>query len=104
ARETGRGRDVDVSLLDTSIAMLSYLATNTLNREEEPQRLSACGHPALYPSQVFETSDGYVALICFKEKFWRELCDVMGQPDLAEEPRFRTFSDRLANRDELLRI
>jgi crotonobetainyl-CoA:carnitine CoA-transferase CaiB-like acyl-CoA transferase len=104
ARETGRGRDVDVSLLDTSIAMLSYLATNTLNREYEPERLSASAHPSLYPSQVFETSDGYVALICFKEKFWRELCDVMGQPDLAEEPRFRTFSDRLANRDELLRI
>jgi crotonobetainyl-CoA:carnitine CoA-transferase CaiB-like acyl-CoA transferase len=104
ARATGQGRDVDVSLLDTSISMLSYLATNTLNREYEPERLSASAHPSLYPSQVFETADGYVAVICFKEKFWRELCDVIGQPDLADEPRFRTFSDRLANREELLRI
>jgi crotonobetainyl-CoA:carnitine CoA-transferase CaiB-like acyl-CoA transferase len=104
ARSTGRGRDVDVSLLDTSIAMLSYLATNTLNREYEPERLSASAHPSLYPSQVFKTEDGYVAVICFKEKFWRELCDVMGRPELAVDPRFRSFADRLANREALLAI
>ncbi|MFN8635800.1 MAG: CoA transferase [Chloroflexota bacterium] len=104
ARATGQGRDVDVSLLDTSISMLSYLATNTLNREYEPERLSASAHPSLYPSQVFETADGYVAVICFKEKFWQELCAVMGTPELADEPRFRRFADRLANREELLRI
>ena len=104
ARATGRGGDVDVSLLDTSIAMLSYLAINTLNRDYEPERMSASAHPSLYPSQVFETADGYVAIICFKEKFWRELCDVLGRPELAEETRFRTFADRLANRAELLPI
>ena len=104
ARATGRGRDVDVSLLDTSISMLSYLATNTLNREYEPERLSSSAHPSLYPSQVFSTADGYVAIICFKEKFWRELCLAMEQPALADEARFRTFSDRLANREALLEI
>src|SRR6185436_13427521 len=104
ARATGIGRDVDVSLLDTSISMLSYLATNTLNREYEPERLSSSAHPSLYPSQVFRTRDGYVAIICFKEKFWQELCAVMGQPALADDPRFRRFADRLANREELLRI
>ncbi|MDP8921575.1 MAG: CoA transferase [Chloroflexota bacterium] len=102
ARATGRGGDVDVSLLDTLIAMLSYLAINTLNREYEPERLSASAHPSLYPSQVFETADGYVAIICFKEKFWRELCDVFGRSELAEDPRFRSFADRLAHRAELL--
>lgn len=104
ARATGQGRDVDVSLLDTSISMLSYLATNTLNREYEPERLSASAHPSLYPSQVFETADGYVAIICFKEKFWQELCAAMGRPELASEPRFASFKDRLANREALLGI
>ena len=104
ARATGQGRDVDVSLLDTSISMLSYLATNTLNRDYEPERLSSSAHPSLYPSQVFRTADGYVAIICFKEKFWQELCAVMGQPALADEPRFKRFADRLANREELLSI
>jgi crotonobetainyl-CoA:carnitine CoA-transferase CaiB-like acyl-CoA transferase len=104
ARATGRGRDVDVSLLDTSISMLSYLATNTLNREYEPERLASSAHPSLYPSQVFATADSYIAIICFKEKFWRELCAVMDQPALADEPRFLTFADRLANREPLLRI
>ena len=104
ARATGQGRDVDVSLLDTSISMLSYLATNTLNREYEPERLSSSAHPSLYPSQVFRTADGYVAVICFKEKFWQELCAVMGRPELAEEPRFARFADRLANREALLEL
>jgi crotonobetainyl-CoA:carnitine CoA-transferase CaiB-like acyl-CoA transferase len=104
ARATGVGRDVDVSLLDTSISMLSYLATNTLNQEYEPERLRASAHPSLYPSQVFRTADGYVALICFKEKFWQELCAVMGVPEVADEPRFRRFADRLANRTALLEI
>jgi crotonobetainyl-CoA:carnitine CoA-transferase CaiB-like acyl-CoA transferase len=104
ARTTGKGRDVDVSLLDTSISMLSYLATNTMNREYEPERLSSSAHPSLYPSQVFRTSDGYLAIICFKEKFWQELCEVMGQPELAAEPRFNSFASRLANREVLLRI
>jgi len=104
ARATGRGRDVDVSLLDTSIAMLSYLATNTLNRDYEPERLSSSAHPSLYPSQVFSTADGYVAIICFKEKFWHELCQAMDRAALAEEPRFRSFADRLAHREALLAI
>jgi crotonobetainyl-CoA:carnitine CoA-transferase CaiB-like acyl-CoA transferase len=104
ARATGQGRDVDVSLLDTSVSMLNYLAINTLNREYEPERLSASAHPSLYPSQVFETTDGYVAIICFKEKFWQELCAVIGRPELADEPRFRRFADRLANRAALLEI
>jgi len=102
ARATGRGGDVDVSLLDTSISMLNYLAINTLNREYEPERMSGSAHPSLHPSQVFETADGYVAIICFKEKFWQSLCDVLGRADLAADPRFRTFADRLANRDALL--
>jgi crotonobetainyl-CoA:carnitine CoA-transferase CaiB-like acyl-CoA transferase len=93
---------VDVSLLDTSVSMLNYLAINTLNREYEPERMHASAHPSLYPSQVFETADGYVAIICFKEKFWQELCDAMGRPELADDPRFRRFADRLANRAALL--
>ena len=84
--------------------MLSYLATNTLNREYEPERLSSSAHPSLYPSQVFRTADGYVAIICFKEKFWQELCQAMDRPNLADDPRFRSFSDRLAHRDVLLEI
>ena len=61
-------------------------------------------HPTLYPSQIFRTADGHVAIICVKEKFWRALCAAMGPPELADEPRFRRFADRLANREELLRI
>ncbi len=56
ARETGIGCDVDVSLLDTAVSMLNYVAIWTLNRDFAPERLSASAHPSIVPSQVFETS------------------------------------------------
>jgi crotonobetainyl-CoA:carnitine CoA-transferase CaiB-like acyl-CoA transferase len=102
AQRTGRGCDVDVSLLDTAVSMLSYLAAFHLNRDYEPPRLPSSAHPSLYPSQVFATKDGYLIVICFKEKFWRQLCDLTGLPELKDDPRFVDFSARLANKDELL--
>jgi crotonobetainyl-CoA:carnitine CoA-transferase CaiB-like acyl-CoA transferase len=104
AQRTGRGCDVDVSLLDTAVSMLSYLAAFQLNRDYEPQRLSSSAHPSLYPSQVFRTKDDYIVVICFKEKFWERLCERIELAELPADPRFRRFADRLANKDELLPI
>lgn len=104
AQRTGRGCDVDVSLLDTATAMLSYLACFHLNRGYQPQRLSSSAHPALYPSQVFATKDHWIVIMCFKEKFWRLLCEIIGLPELIRDPRFVEFADRLQNRHELLPI
>lgn len=103
ARATGAGRDVDVSLMDSATAMLAYLATFTLNREYVAERLSHSAHPSLYPSQVFETADGHVAVICFKQKFWQELCVAMEREALLGDPRFDDFAARLKHREVLLR-
>ena len=51
------------------------------------------------PSQLYRTSDGFIFLMCNKEKFWPILCERLGRPEWAEDPRFRSFKDRLANRD-----
>lgn len=102
AQRTGRGCDVDVSLLDTAISMLSYIATFNLNRGVQPERLPDSAHPTLYPAQVFETSDSYIVIMVMKEKFWPLLCEALERPDLAEDPRFRTFDGRLDHRGELI--
>jgi len=101
ARETGTGCDVDVSLLDTAVSMLNYVAIWTLNRDYEPERLSASAHPSIVPSQVFETADGWIVVFCAKEKFWLDLAAAMDAGDLIEDPRFQGFSGRLEHRGEL---
>lgn len=101
ARETGVGCDVDVSLLDTAVSMLNYVAIWTLNRDFEPERLSASAHPSIVPSQVFETADGWIVVFCAKEKFWLDLAAAMDAQDLIDDPRFQGFSGRLEHRNEL---
>ena len=104
AQRTGVGRDVDVSLLDTAVAMLSYLATWTLNRDWQPERMPNSSHQTLVPSQNFETSDGWIVIFCAKENFYRDLVRLMGLPELADDQRFNSFAARLDNRDTLLAL
>lgn len=101
ARTTGAGRDVEVSLADTSLSMLTYLAAWTMNRGFEPHRYSGSAHQTLVPVQTFRTSDGYLTVFCGKEKFWRQLCVCLDDPALAET--FGTFEARLEHRDEVVR-
>jgi crotonobetainyl-CoA:carnitine CoA-transferase CaiB-like acyl-CoA transferase len=101
ARATGVGCDIDVSLLDTAVSMLNYLAVWTLNRDWRPQRLPGGAHQSLVPSQSFRTRDGWIVIMCMKEKFWERLVERTALSPLRDDPRFRTFADRLANRDVL---
>jgi crotonobetainyl-CoA:carnitine CoA-transferase CaiB-like acyl-CoA transferase len=99
ARATGVGCDIDVSLLDTAVSMLNYLAVWTLNRDWRPRRLPGGAHQSLVPSQTFRTRDGWIVIMCMKEKFWERLADRLGVAGLRDDPRFRSFADRLAHRD-----
>jgi len=104
ARATGVGCDLDVSLLDTAISMLNYMAIWTLNRDWRPQRLPEGAHQSLVPSQSFQTRDGWLVIMCMKEKFWERLAERMDLAALRDDPRFRTFADRLAHRHVLVPI
>ena len=64
ARTIGVGSDLDVSLLDTAVSMLNYLAIWTLNRDWQPQRLPEGAHQSLVPSQSFQTRDGWIVIMC----------------------------------------
>jgi crotonobetainyl-CoA:carnitine CoA-transferase CaiB-like acyl-CoA transferase len=102
ARTTGEGGDIDVSLLDTAIAMLNYMAAWSLNREWRPARYPLGAHQSLVPSQTFRTADGWLVVMVMKEKFWSRLVACLERPALADDPRFRTFGDRLAHRGALI--
>jgi len=102
AQRTGVGRDVDISLLDTAVSMLSYFAVWTLNRDWIADRTRSSAHQTIVPAQNFPTRDGWIVIFCNKDKFWRDLVETLGAPELAEDARFRTFADRFANKDALL--
>ena len=102
AQHTGVGRDVDISLLDTAVSMLSYFAIWTLNRDWTAERTRDSAHQTLVPAQNFPTRDGWIVIFCNKEKFWRDLVETLGAPALAEDPRFGSFADRFRHREALL--
>ncbi|HSE03482.1 MAG TPA: CoA transferase [Methylomirabilota bacterium] len=102
AQRTGVGRDLDISLLDTAVSMLSYFAVWTLNRDWIADRTRNSAHQTLVPAQNFATRDGWIVVFCNKEKFWRDLVETLGAPELADDSRFGTFADRFAHKDALL--
>ncbi len=104
AERTGVGGDVDASLFDTAISLLTYVGTWHLTCGYEPKREPDSSHPSQIPSQVLPTKDGWLVVMCAKEKFYRALVTAMDRPDLATDARFNTFAARLANRDELVPV
>lgn len=103
ARRDGVGGDCDVSLFDTAITMLTYLASWNMNSDYTPMRMRNSSHPSLVPFQNFQAADGWFVVACAKEKFWQRLAEVIGHEELATSESYRTFADRRENRDELLK-
>jgi len=101
ARATGAGRDIDVSLFDMALFNTAYQATWYLNEGIVTGRLPRSAHPALTPCQLYRTRDGWIYIMCNKEKFWPALCTKLERPEWAEDARFRRFPDRLRHREVL---
>jgi len=104
AKTTGIGRDVDVSLLDTAVSMLTYFASWQLNSDWEPERTGNSAHQTIVPAQNFQTSDGWITIFCAKEHFWRHFAELIELPELISDERFANFATRYDNREELLPI
>jgi crotonobetainyl-CoA:carnitine CoA-transferase CaiB-like acyl-CoA transferase len=104
ARETGRGGDVETSLYASALAMLNYLAAWNLNLGLRPERLAASAHQSIAPVQIFATRDGWIFVMCMKDRFFTSLCERLGRPELAAEPRFASIAARYAHREPLVAI
>ena len=101
ARSTGRGRDLDVSLFDVAMHNLGYVATWYLNAGVVTNREPRSSHPSLTPSQLYRTKDGWLFLMCNKEKFWPALAEALAKPEWATDPDYATFAARLKNRERI---
>ncbi|HFQ94848.1 MAG TPA: CoA transferase [Anaerolineae bacterium] len=102
ARErTGEGQRIDMALLDSQVALMSYVASNYLVSGEIPQRLGNA-HPNIVPYQPFPARDQMFAFACGNDGQWQKFCAAVNHPEWAADPRFATNTDRLAHREELV--
>ena len=104
AFRSGQGCDVDVTLYDVAMHQLTYPATWYMNEGHAAERRPRSGHPAIVPCEMFPTADGSLFIMCMTPKFWTELCEAISRPELAADPRFSGFPQRLANREALVDI
>jgi len=100
-RRTGKGRHIDVSMLDAQVAMLTYQAAYYLQSGEVPGPQGR-SHESIPTYRSFDAANGTRLAICANtERMWQGLCGVLGLEALCGDPRFLTNDDRFANRDAL---
>lgn len=96
----GEGQRVEVDLLSALPASLVNQGSAFTIADEVPGRLGN-RHPSIAPYELLRTGDGELVVAVGNDRQFRDLCDVLGLPALAEEERFATNSARVANRDAL---
>lgn len=100
--KTGHGKYIEVSLYDSAIFSMSYIAEIYLLTNKIPSKMGSA-HPSIVPYQAFRCADNkYIAIAVTNEKFWENLCNALNMKELCNDPRFKTNPDRVKNRDELI--
>ena len=94
---TGMGQQIDIGMLDTSVAWLANQAMNYLATGENPARLGN-DHPNIVPYQVFASADGHIVLSIGNDPTFARFCELFGLAHLLEDARFRTNAARVENR------
>lgn len=97
---TGKGQQIDMSLLDVATSCMANQNLNYLSTGTAPQRLGNT-HPNLAPYQVMDCADGWVIIAVGNDGQFARFCELLGLADLAEDARFATNADRVASRDAL---
>jgi len=100
---TGNGRTLELSLYETALSLLAYQLVGYLGTAFVPGR-EGSAFPQIAPYQSFPTRDGELMIVAANDKLFGALCVVLGLPELAGDPRFRTNPDRVANRVELVAL
>src|SRR4051794_22445949 len=98
---TGRGCLVDTALIDSTVGVLANQALNYLVSGVTPKRIGNA-HPNIVPYQVFPVADGHIIIATGNDSQFVKLCGVLGAPEIAQDPAYRSNSDRLAKRGELV--
>ena len=97
---SGTGQFIDISLLDSIMPLMGWVAANLLIGNQQPVLLGNDNFTAA-PSGTFVTKDGYINIAANQQKQWEDLADTLGMPELKTDPRFQERDTRKANRKAL---
>lgn len=100
---TGAGDHIDIAMLDVQVGFLANQAMNYLVSGTPPRR-AGNAHPNIQPQDVFPCRDGHLVLVVGNDGQFAKFCEVIGQPDLANDSRFATNAGRVRNRLDLADI
>jgi crotonobetainyl-CoA:carnitine CoA-transferase CaiB-like acyl-CoA transferase len=104
AREmTGEGQLLDLSLLNSSAAILANVASNYLAGGVEPKRMGNA-HFNIAPYEVFRARDRWITLGALNQRQWENLCNIVERPQIIADPRFASNQDRVVNREQLAKV
>lgn len=98
--KSGEGQFIDIALLDSIMPLLGWVAANLLIGGQQPQLLGNDNFTAA-PSGTFKTKNGFINIAANKQEQWESVTEVLGVPELKEDPRFKERDKRKANRFEL---
>lgn len=96
---TGEGEYIDLGMLDAALPWLTKQAGKVF-AGEKPTRMGT-KDPVLAPYQTYATADGHINVACLNRKLWKTFCEAIDRPDLLDDDRFETNSDRVSHMDEL---
>lgn len=101
--KSGEGQQIDLSLYDTAVSSLINIGSNYLMSGETPDRLGN-QHANIVPYQTFTASDGEMVIAVGNDQQFQRLCNLMEIPETADDNRFRSNPDRVANRNQLIPV
>ena len=98
---SGKGQYIDMSLLDCTVSLTSYMSMNYFLSGEVPKRMGNV-HTNIVPYQVFRCREGDIIMAVGNDTQFADMCRSVGLPELCEDPRFKVQSNRVRNREELV--
>jgi len=103
--KTGRGKHIDVSMLESTVEWMSFPLYYSIDGQTPP-RPAGASHATIFPYGPFVAGDGKTVMLGLQnEREWKKFCDlVISKPELGDDERFSSNSRRVANRDVLARI
>jgi crotonobetainyl-CoA:carnitine CoA-transferase CaiB-like acyl-CoA transferase len=100
---TGQGQHVETSLLEAATSLAVYESAHYFATGTRPERIGQA-HRGSSPYQCFETADGFITIGASQQKFFVQLCEIVGLPGLVHDPRFATVAERVAHNDALVAL
>ena len=101
--KSGEGQWVETSLLEATVSLGVYEAANYFATGVRPEKLGQ-GHRGSSPYQVFQTKDGWLTIGAAQQNFFKKVCEIIGKPELVDDPRFKVNALRVKNNDAIVAI